>query len=249
MSFRSEIEEGYQDAIGLVAPAKCPPAAHNPSGNGICYLGEYMMILHRRHEMDDQLAAEFIRTISACMVQDGLLERGILWEGEIESVDDYYGFAAGCVATDNDGLAEMVIEWGWRHFGSFNDKDKHGWTFKSWLWRQPQLMFALYMAAKKGPSWYKPWTWWLLPHLLWTIGVLYFACSLAAPTNWDSWRLTWLLATATEGNWLCRMAAKRWYTRLHKAFPGNPDEPGGMRQLAQEGYYEKGHPFSRYWVD
>ncbi len=242
MSFRSEMEEGYQDSINLVAPAKCPPSAHNPSGNGICYTGEYMMILHKREEMDDQLASDFFHSMNACMVEPGLLERGPVYTGEAESVDDYYGFAAGCVATDHEELAEMVIDWGWTHLGSFNDKDPGKWTFRSWLWRQPQLVFALYMAAKKGPKWYNPWTWWLLPHLIWTVGVLYFACAMSVPNNWDHWRLTWLLATATEGNWLCRMAAKKWYSRLYKAWPG------GMQHLAAAGYYQAGHPFSKYWV-
>lgn len=244
MSLRSEIEENYQDSVGLVAPAKCPPNAHNPSGNGICYLGEYMMILHKRHEMDEKLEQDFFHSIFNCMVEEGLLERGPLYTGEAESVDDYYGLAAGCVATDHAELAEAVIDRGWKHWGSFNDKYPNNWTWDSWLWRQPQLMIALYIAAKRGPSWYKPWTWWLLPHLAWTVLVLAFACSMSAANNWDHWRLTWLLATATEGNWLCKMAAKPWYSRLHKVWG-----PEGMKSMASVGYYQSGHPFGKYWVD
>lgn len=242
MSLRSDIEDNYLDSNGLVAPARCPPGAHNPSGNGICYTGEYMVLLRLLGEMDARLETDFFHSISNCFVEPGLLERGILWTGEQESVDDYYGFAAGCVATDHPELAEMVVDYGWAHFGSFNDRTPGKWTLVSWLWRQPQLVFALYAAAGRAPKWYNPLTWWLYPLEVYTAAIIATSCTRADARDWDARRLSWLLIhTVSPVSLLCRLASSSWYSRLFRTYPR------GMKDVAG-GYYQPGHPFIEHWA-
>jgi len=146
------------------------------------------------------------------------------------------------MATDHAELAEMVIDYGWQHFGSFNDREPGKWTFASWLWRQPQLMFALYCAAGRHPKWYNPLSWWLYPFEVYTALIIATSCMFSAPTDWDARRLSWLLIqTVSPVSFLCRLAAKIWTHRLNATYTD------GMRSVAA-GYYQQGHPFIKYWV-
>ncbi len=202
------------------------------------------MLLKKRGELAEDDETEFFHTVLGCMPETGLLIRGPGLEHDLEGPDDYYGVAAGCKATDNRELAEWIIEYGWKHWGSFNNVEPGKWTRQSWLWRQPQLMFALYCAAEKRPLLWKPWTWWLYPHLWITALIIATSCMpfLAAKTDWDARRLSRLLVFTTADSWLCRAAGWIWKRRLYR------DWPGGMKDV-DAAYYQPGHPFAQYEVD
>lgn len=236
MSLLSEILENYIDANGLVCPWRCKRTDINPTGNGVCYTGEFVTMLALEGELSYPRRIIFAETMQECMRQTGLLARGP-GQPDLESVDDYYGFAAGVYSTDMPFLAEQVIRYGWRHLGSFNSVEPGKWTTETFLWRQPQLICALYAAAKRAPLW-------IYPLRVYTAAVIALSCIRAEYRDADARRLNWLLIhTVAPTSWLCRQAAKIWFRRLEKQYG-----PAGMRAVAAT-YYEvdPAHPFIKYW--
>ncbi len=234
MSLKSEISINYEDANGLVSPKRCLNSDVNASGNGVCYTGELVTLLALRSELDSRDSAYFFAVMSACMKVPGLLSRGPL-QPDQNSVDDYYGFAAGCVATNNTHLASKVIDYGWANTGSYNNVTPGVWTLKSFLWRQPQLICALYAAARRTPLW-------IYPLRVYTALVIATSCMRAHPLDADARRINWLLIQAMRGSLICRLAAKIWFNRLYV------DYPKGMQDVALM-YYEQDpeHPFIKYF--
>jgi hypothetical protein len=236
MSLKSEIQAGYIDKNGLVSPHALTPlgASYTASGNGLCYTGEYYCLLAETKTLEIQDRIDFQDKVRAqCSVQ-GRLQRSAGDTTE-EGPDDYYGVAAGCSATGNCLLANDILSYGLRHFGSYSMSGKWSWT--SFLWRQPQLFFALNCAARiRHPL--------LWPFAAYSALVIATSCMFAKPLQQDSWRLNWLLIQATAPvSLLCRLASKIWLRRLHKRY-GNP----GMAN-ATAGYYEAGHPIPKFMVD
>lgn len=236
MGLREAIEANYIDANGLVCNRRCLPTEVNPSGNGICYSGEYVAILKSQDDLDDNTIQRYIGAVSNCdyncagIYLNGLLTRGP-GQPDLESVDDYYGYSAGAMITGNWSLASDIIDYGWAHWGCFNNTNPDQWTRQSFLWRQPQLICALYAAAQRKPLW-------IYPLRLYTALVIATSCISAPSTDCDSRRLSWLLIqTMSPVSWLCRQAAKIWQRRLMKQSGGL-----GMKYFDQQ-YYEVGHPF------
>lgn len=235
MSLKSEIALNYEDADGLVSPKRCLSSAINASGNGVCYIGELVTLLKLRGELDFRDETYFHVCMLNCMRTPGLLTRGPHHPDQ-NSVDDYYGFAAGCVATGFSGLANYAIEHGWKYYGAFNNVNPGTWTWKSFLWRQPQLVCALYAAAHRAPIW-------VYPLRVYTALVIATSCMRASPLDADARRLTWLLIqTMHSSSFICRLAAKLWFRRLYN------DYPKGMQDVALM-YYEQEpeHPFIKYF--
>jgi hypothetical protein len=232
MSLRDEIQANYTDANGLICNRKCTKDEVNPSGNGVCYTGEYIAILKARGEPSLLVNALAIQALWKCW-NTGPLSRGP-GQFDTESVDDYYGLAA----TQFWMLNKTALDYGFQHWGSFNNIFPYSWTFTFFLWRQPQLLYA--MACSAGVI-RNPVYW---PFGVYTALVIATACVFGAKTDWDSWRLTWLLIqTVSPHSCLCRQAAKLWWRRLRKAF-GNE----GMRAV-YAGYFGPQHPFAKYAVN
>jgi hypothetical protein len=101
----------YFDEIGLV----CPKPGEG-TGNGILYLAEYIMILHKRKclTIDDSLA--FLSALTKC---NAGLPRGLFhrapWNKGQEGQDDYIGIGAACVVTGNEYIARDILEYGRSH--------------------------------------------------------------------------------------------------------------------------------------
>lgn len=236
MSLKSSIEYGYIDKNGLVSPHLIAPSSqgYTASGNGLCYTGEYYCLLEQNNELVDADRQAFEKKVRSQCTTQGCLQRS---QGDTtaEGPDDYYGVAAGCQATGNFLLADDIISYGWKHFGSYSLNGK--WSATSFLWRQPQLLCALYSAARRLPLV-------LWPLRLYTALVIAFACRNAKVGDQDAWRLTWLLVQATSPvSFMCRLASKVWLRRLHKRY-GTP----GMPQ-AVAGYFETHHPFYQAYAD
>lgn len=236
MGLREEIQDNYTDVNGLVCNRPCLKTEVNPSGNGVAYTGEYLGILDARGELE---AIDSLRWYQIAQKVWGLgpLSRGPN-QLDPESVDDYYGFCLGNSISVFPGWAKLALSWGFYHWGSFNNVEPSKWTFQSFLWRQPQLLYAMACSAGKIRN---PVYW---PLSVYTSLVIATACMFSAKTDWDSYRLTWLLIqTVSPHSWLCRQAAKLWWRRLRKAFG---DE--GMRGV-YAGYFGVEHPFSGYAVN
>lgn len=233
MSLTTEIATSYEDFNGLVSSKKCHESDVNPTGNGVMYTGELMTLLKLRDELTDFDKQYFMDTMKKCMPVSGLLIRGPGWNET--DPDDYYGFCAGVVATGETTLAEAVLTYGWLRFGSFNGADPTKWTPGTFLWRQPQMLFALYAAAKRRTAW-------LWPLEIFTALIIATSCITADPKDQDARRLSWLLIQATKNfSWLCKAASWFWYKRLLRDWG-----PTGMRQVYSS-YYGSEHPFVTYF--
>lgn len=233
MSLTTEIATSYEDFNGLVSSKKCHESDVNPTGNGVMYTGELMTLLNLRDELTDYDKQYFMDTMKKCMPVTGLLVRGPGWNET--DPDDYYGFCAGVVATGETTLAEAVLTYGWLRFGSFNGADPTKWTPGTFLWRQPQMVFALYAAANRRTAW-------LWPLEIITALIIALSCISATSTNQDEWRISWLLIQATKNfSWLCKAASWFWYKRIFRVF-GH----GGLA-VPYSHYYEEGHPFVKYF--
>ncbi len=238
MSFKSEISDEYKDFNGLVCNRKCLPTEVNPSGNGICYTGEYACILNRLGGMDGWQAGLWRGTVAGCWKKLGLLSRGH-GQPDLESVDDYYGFFAACAVTGSDDFAKYVLRYGLKNYGSFNNVEPGRWSWQSFLWRQPQLITANLAAAGYYPT-KNPLTWWTAPFYAYAAAVIATSCMYADPLDFDARRLSWLLCeTVAPVNWLCRKAQKIWAKRLLKTYPN------GYKDVMALGF-QLDHPFIRY---
>lgn len=235
MSLKQDIIP-YIDTNGLVGPAK-----GQGSNNGVMYSSEFIIMLIRNGEAAPSDIDHYIERISACMKTPGLLMRSPQNAGGQEGPDDYYGLAAAIDEINSKNLepAAMYLAYSTclyaiNHLGCLNNEFPNTFQWSSFLVRQPQLDAVMLWAAglPVGP----------ILRLYTAISILFAAKGL--PINdTDPRRLSWLVVqVASRHSWICRMAAKVWYRRLHK------DYPDGMKGVAAL-YYESGHPFSKYWID
>jgi hypothetical protein len=230
--FEAILDGRYMDAWSLVSPRKTTEGEKDASGNGVMYSGELAMLVAMRGEMTDEIRDWFGETLAECCPQGiGLLQRSPSKTDQI-GPDDFYGFAAGCIATDTFDLGRMVLQYGLDHNGSYNTEEPGVWTAKSFLFRQPQLVACLYYAAGKVPPWYLR---------LAAAASIFFSCRSAPVEDLDARRLAFLLIYCTRQSWLCSLAAVGWYKRLERDYGTL-----GMAQVAIR-YYEEGHPFAEYW--
>lgn len=233
MSFEQEIEANYVDGNGLVAPYRVTRDNVNGSDNGVTFTSEYFVILNQLGKVTTAHLDRFKGTIGRCFREPGLLSRSPHHPDQ-EGPDDYYGLAAACVALNDPKLATDVVTYGKKHRWNFNNVTPGKFTGSSFLGRQPQLVCALYSAAKK-------FTPFILPLRIYTALVIAISCIRTPVTDTDSRRLAWLLIQATEpSSILCRLAAKIWRRRLLKAYG-----PTGLQAVSQI-YYQADHPFIKY---
>lgn len=241
MSLKEDIK-AYTDADGLVAPRLVNPGETNASGNGVLYLGEYMAILSRIGELTMSDKIKFHDIITSCMpVSRGLLHRSPTHEGQ-EGPDDYVGLLVGCAITKNVQIAQWVIDFGWKHYGFFNNevpgtfKRKDGsFNWSAFLVRQPQLIALAYWAAGRQP---------ILPLRIYTAFSIALAGRGKPVGDTDSRTLAWMLCqVAASKSWICSIAAKIFEKRLKKDYPVS-----GMKGASQI-YFGADHPFSKYWPE
>lgn len=256
-TLKSEILYDYMDADGLVSPRKCKASARNASGNGLMYLAEFLILLRKRGEIRQPNAVDMLRrALRGCQKGPGLFRRSPSNQDQ-ESIDDIYGLCAVFSTFRLTGWGGALVDYGKNHLGYYDNtrpycaKPFHDFkslvkyvreTFRNWngnalLWRQPQLLCAMYAAARRAP-------WWIYPFRLYTALVIATSCMVARKSNADARRVSWLLIQAmTPVSRICWQASKIWYRRLHRQYG-----PDGMNAVAAL-YYEQDHPFTRYWVD
>jgi hypothetical protein len=216
MTLRTDILTNYTDANGLVCNRRCLPTEVNPSGNGVCYTGEYVTLLALRRELQDADRDAYAAIISKCIKPTGELTRGP-GQPDMEGPDDYYGLAAGCQVTGSRDLVKEVLNYSFKPFNY-----------------HPQLIAALYAASGSTP-------WYIYPLRGYAALIIATSCIFADKADSDARRLSWLLIQALSPvSFTCRLASKLWYKRLYKTYG-----PDGMRAVAAQ-YYEAGHPFIQY---
>ncbi len=241
MSLREEIIP-YVDGNGLVAPNVVPEGTMQGSDNGPMFTAEYYIMLNYRQEEAPAFrdSAAFVELIQKCCSPPGNLMRAP-GSVEQEQVDDFYGVLAACrVLSLYDwlpwNLAQDMLDHGWKNWGSYNSLFTNKWTKESFMWRQPQLLAAMYAAADR-----QSWRTW--PLFAYAALVIAISCIGVPVGRTDERRLAWLLIQAVAPvSRMCRLASRLWYRRLYR------DYPDGMRGVAAI-YYQGDHPFKKYWVD
>lgn len=238
----------YLGQDGLVGPKLMN--GQGSSDNALMFHSEYLIMENRQPEnkLFSIIAAEFFQQhLEKSQMAPGCLARH---PGDFssEGPDDYLGVLAFCKEFGIKTIPQQMLSFGYRNFGFFSTKERTGET---WLWRQIQITTAMLMAAG-------------VPSILYPLGTLYTAAVIATSKlnkeDLDGPRLNWLLIQITRDNLVCKLAAKIWYKRFKKVFPGGMREvaykPEGLEykdcQFCPEkhsGYYHNNHPFGEFWEE
>jgi hypothetical protein len=234
----------YIDQNGLVSGERAP---RNPSGNGIMFTSEWMLILQFFYPDMVDPWLRFQEIIDKKLtVASGIYRRspaGQQFASDPARWDDYIALAAASARAGNRKFAQEILEAGrarrflWGPFrlryyypgdGAMTGRDP-----KAWFGRSPSMIAHLRWAAGETPSWFE--------RLVWSCGV-YFAGS-SDPIQQDPWRITYLMIQTARPGWLERLAIRKWEARLRQAWPKGI---GDVR-----GYYFRdwSHPNARYAVD
>lgn len=241
MSLREEIPE-YRDTLDLlVHPWKIEKDQSNKSGNGLFYTSEYYTLLALNNELNDSDKRMFEFIAQRLQVKPGLYNRSSDNFAQ-NGADDYYGLLTGAYHTGNYHLAQEVIDYGNNHLWFFNNTLPGSLrypdgriNFSAIFLKHPALIAHAYWAANKTPP--------IIYYIIWCL-VVAFSCTKGRENGTDPYRITWSLVKTNNGRGLlARLVSKLFYKRLAKFFPN-----GGTKEVASI-YYQKDHPFSRYWVD
>lgn len=245
MNFKEQIYSSYMDADGLVTPDAFDKSWGCYSQNGTMFTSEFHIMLHEMGLSTEEDKDKFEETIRRCMPTPGLLQRGPVCYSQ-EGPDNILAVTAACAVLDRPQLARDVLAYGLKSYGWFNtenigsiyNKDTKKIFWKSFLWRQPQLLLTCLIGAKKLNILHFP--------LVMVAALLIFYAGLRnfKKTDSDSRRLTWLLVKAAGPvSILCALASIVWYWKLNKDYEGRGMKAAGV------GYYQAGHPFLEHWVD
>lgn len=237
MSLREEIKS-YVDGHGLVAPNLVPPGTMRGSDNGVMFTSEYYIYLQMNGEYNGmQDCMDYTRLVISCMTSKvaGLVARAPD-SISVQPPDDYLGIAAACREIDQRYIAEDIFDYGLKNWGCYNNENPGKWETKAFLWRQPQLIAAMYSATRRTQ----------LNPIIWVLNAYAALAILVANINdpvgeVDGRRLTFLLTRAMNPvSLLCRLASKVWKRRMEKTYG-----PDFMKEICKI-YYKDNHPFHRY---
>lgn len=241
-TLRSEIEANYLDMYYLVAPHKASIPKRRESDNGVSFSSEYYIYLKKNNELLSSDLAEYETLIRSCMLEPGLISQVPKDDGQFPP-DDTLACMAACSQLDITSIPNDVINYGFKHFGFFNNKrpvsfydenDKISWG--SFLWRQLQLVGASYAAARRGK--YNPLVFSLFVFSALTILVAAYNVKNASS---DECRLSFQLTQAMCPVSLMSRIASYFWVKAMKAKYGNDF----MSQVCMI-YYKDNHPFWTY---
>ncbi len=245
MGLREEIQAGYIDGNGLVAPHLTGQI--KGSDNGVMFTSEYYVMLKKLDQLTDQDRIDFAKKINACITPEGMLCRVPTNQKDgQEGPDDYLGVLNGCKQLGNTQIPRKFLWAMIRYLGFLNNDNPDVMNKPSFLVRQLQLVAATISAA--FPSYINPLHFCIRlvawPLFLIAAAVIFVSCIEAPASDADSRRLSWhLLQTVSSVSLMCKFASLFWYKRLQNTYGA-----AGMRGVAAR-YYQPGHPFIRYWVD
>jgi hypothetical protein len=200
-------------------------------------------MLKKRNEILPSDIGSFITKIGPCFQQRGLLARAPGSKDQ-EGPDDYHGVLAACAVLELPEFANNILSYGWSNWWVMNNEmpgtpyksDGRTTNWSAYFIRFPQLIAMAYSASKRSPIWAFPFFWYA------ALIILYSGLRNFDKGNADARRLPWLLIQCMQGHWLCDLASRVWYWKLQKDYGEN-----GMITVASI-YYQKGHPFSSYWI-
>lgn len=225
----------YLDSNGYVNPYKTDPTViGRQCDNSTMFTSEFFILLAKNKELSEDDKTRWKNLIITSMASPGLTERYPGASTEIDSPDNLIGILAASRVLNMPEVAASIYDYGKKHWGMYNPTGK--WNWSAFMWRQPQLIYAMLLASKRA-------RWWHLPLELYTAAVIALSARNKKITDADPRRLSWLLIQATQDSWLCRMAAKIWTKRLMRDYG-----PSGMKWVAAV-YYPSNHPFVTYYPE
>lgn len=232
----------YFDGTGLLAPQPNPGMIG--SDNGTMFLSEYMVILKQHLLLTADDVAYYHEKISACINEDGTLNRVVKPHvASQEGPDDYLGVLNGCKQLGITDIPRKFLKSIILHYGFLNNVESGGHSKESFLIRQPQLLGAMIVASFPDKT--------LTHFLVRLLGfpfIAFAALSIAVSCigvntgEADPRRLSWHLLQITKDlSLLCNLASKLWYRRLFKHYGS-----AGMKAVSAI-YYGKESPHAKYW--
>lgn len=220
--------EAYRDKHGLQQPSNDGSVSHN----GVRFTAQYVIALLTYGSMSYGQKVRLRGVIDRCFERPGLLMRDPTNPFQ-DSIDNYLALAFLSKHL-NPGWAKDVLKYGRDHFGFYENKrplDGHRRFPKlnSFLWRFPQLFYALRCAAGERPN------------FLQTL-VAFLSIWLARSTSDQDGRvLTLILIRCSDGrSSLINWAISKFVLGFKETYPQ------GLGQVLGEYYKNPHHPDAKY---
>lgn len=189
----------FRSYHGLVTPRG------EPSGNGLRYTGEVLLIDGIPQAFSDSLRAAMLKCESEN--QPGVFHRSPTRPTQQNSHDDYYA-----VAFIGKDACRRWLAHGWRNGGCYrnNPNDKSRKTrWQSFLWRFPQLYAHFVLGAGRRPN--------AFFRLWWALSVALTARRATSKSE-DEWILSWFLVRMydNEFSFVMNLAKAYWQEQLER---------------------------------
>lgn len=211
----------YMTMGGYLCPNQVPPCTVRGCDNQPLFTSEYYIILQRNSQLIDSDIVKYKTLIESCVNSDGYLTRAP-GDDSLGNPDNHAGVYAG--------YAQLAI--------------KVPFKFYWQLLRQPQLYYA-HLVNKLSLLSYIFLYPLLIPLEIISAIVILTSCIGTDPGSTDPRILSWCLIQATVNrSFLCRLASKVWYNRLHSTYSN------GMNSVAGTYFQPSGlnnNPYSTYW--
>ena len=244
MSIIQELQP-YTDGCGLVAPQINPGLIG--SDNGPMFTSEAYTIIFKNNQLTEQDRIDYTNKIKSCIFPEGLLNRVPMpYRASQIGPDDLYSVMNACKQLGNTEIPRSILWALIKNFGFLNNDKPGTYTKESFLVRQLQLVAAMVTAS--FPSFSNPLHFCIrllsMPLFFVAAISILISCINTPIGEADPRRLSWHLVQTVSGiSIMCKLASLVWYKRLYKDYG-----PTGMRSVATV-YYEKGHPFAKWWID
>lgn len=210
----------YMTVDGYLCPNAVPSGTVRGADNEPCFTSEYYIIKQKNNDLSTTDIIKYLSLIQGCINSDGYLTRAP-GDTTLGNPDNSFGVYAGLVVLNQT----LPVKYYWE------------------LLRMPQLYFTS-LCASKSVKWYKPWQWPL--HVISAV-IIALSCMNTDTNNTDARRLSWLLIQATKPySFLCSLASKIWFKRLHK------DYANGLKDVYGIYYYPQGlnnNPYSKWVIE
>lgn len=222
MTLYQELQNGYLDSNGLVTPSKNSP----PSDNGLLYTGQAIMIMDMLGETDG--IPQLMDAMRACQIEPGLFNRHPWprFKSGQEGPDDYVAIAAVDMH-----WAQCLLEYGRKHWYSYNNEIPGKWTFKSFLGRFLSLICHSKLCAGEKPN--------LFLRIAHFVGTYLTTREEAGATS--NRLLAQLMIYKLDDHWMSRLEKRLWSANLVKVYGENSINKAVCI------YFPSPHPFRGVW--
>jgi hypothetical protein len=248
MGVREDFEP-YLDKNGYANPFPVSPGVGRSCDNVTLYTSEMYVILQKLGVANSVDFDKWEQLIRDSMQEPGLLSRYPGATTEQDSPDNMIGVLCASKVLKRPKIAREILLYGIRHFGCFDNVAPDTFSFKSMLWRQPQLFAG--SIASAFPSWKNPLHILIrmlaFPLFLYASCVIFVSCIDEPLGSTDPRLLSWLLIqSVVPVSITCKLASLFWYHRLYSVYGSN-----GMKGVASIYFSPNGlnkNPYSKWWV-